>query len=523
MTEEEFKEKQVSIIAHYEKKIRRTQRVSKTTHESLAKQMETLRHLKQKFSEHSQKLQKDPKRSDVAGQRRLKEMQVKSHQITKILPYLEKYVHVNHQAEMQTLAILREGCAVDLQKLENKYRSRAPLTPISSRKARKERIKSMPSSLVGTPEQYNSLSRVKKSKRSKSHSSVKKATSAESTEARQTEEEQVQNGIHLGDQPVPAFDSELITDSMTTLPPVMTTPLPVLLTEPEVPPCTSPLVSSTFSVSPQPPYSRGSPIPISPPLPPSPTPVLVPPTVPVLPAESFLPLSVPPAPRVSTPSPTFPVESFSAPSVPPPPAPPPPPPQFHPTPAPPPPPAPALPPPPAPEEEHYDPVVTRAPPTTKPKPKRNNPDRYSLQYAELSIVHSNTPPPLVQETMVDYAEVQGRTQDSVRLHPISSSSTGSPLHQNGALSSDTKPSHISHYQHPKTSPYRYHHASSSPGYESNPSTIPNVGGRHIANSTDSFDPRDDGSRQSVALSELSSLTKATPSLVERMKVCCSFS
>ena len=38
-------------------------------------------------------------------------------QVDKIVPYLEKYVSVNRQAEMQTIAVLKESCTMELQQL----------------------------------------------------------------------------------------------------------------------------------------------------------------------------------------------------------------------------------------------------------------------------------------------------------------------------------------------------------------------------------------------------------------------
>ena len=63
------------------------------------------------------KLQERSSKGDVHAQKKLKEVRVKLQQVDKIVPYLSKYVAVNRQAELQTVAILKESCTVDLQKL----------------------------------------------------------------------------------------------------------------------------------------------------------------------------------------------------------------------------------------------------------------------------------------------------------------------------------------------------------------------------------------------------------------------
>ena len=56
-------------------------------------------------------------------------------QVTKVLPYLAKYVTVNKQAEIQTVAILKESCNVQLQKLEKKLQAVDDSAPALSKMA----------------------------------------------------------------------------------------------------------------------------------------------------------------------------------------------------------------------------------------------------------------------------------------------------------------------------------------------------------------------------------------------------
>ena len=78
--------------------------------------------------------------------KKVQEMKVKLKQVSKILPYLEKYIAVNRQAEVQTLAVLRESCVVKLRELDTEYgRSVAVSTKTTDRQARLEKAQSLPS------------------------------------------------------------------------------------------------------------------------------------------------------------------------------------------------------------------------------------------------------------------------------------------------------------------------------------------------------------------------------------------
>lgn len=49
------------------------------------------------------------------AKKRLRSIKMKISQVDKIVPYLEKYVSVNRQAELQTISVLRESCTMELR------------------------------------------------------------------------------------------------------------------------------------------------------------------------------------------------------------------------------------------------------------------------------------------------------------------------------------------------------------------------------------------------------------------------
>ena len=60
---------------------------------------------------------------DPQATKRLKNIRVKLQQLDKIVPYLGKYIAVNRQAEMQTVAVLKESCTMELRQLSSGGRS----------------------------------------------------------------------------------------------------------------------------------------------------------------------------------------------------------------------------------------------------------------------------------------------------------------------------------------------------------------------------------------------------------------
>ena len=85
--------------------------------------------MKQELSRHVVKLNNLASNGDRHAQKKLREVRVRLHQVEKIIPYLGKYVSVNRQAEIQTTAILKESCTVELQKLQNGLRKDIPGSP----------------------------------------------------------------------------------------------------------------------------------------------------------------------------------------------------------------------------------------------------------------------------------------------------------------------------------------------------------------------------------------------------------
>ena len=87
------------------------------TEQNLKRQLTSLMHFKQELSHLTVKLEELANKGDENAVKRLKNVRVKLQQIDKILPYIGKYIMVNRQAEIQTVAILKESCTVDMQKL----------------------------------------------------------------------------------------------------------------------------------------------------------------------------------------------------------------------------------------------------------------------------------------------------------------------------------------------------------------------------------------------------------------------
>ena len=106
------------VIRRYEKKVRKTHRVANVTEQNLKRQQASLMHFKRELSQTTGKLQELADKGDEHAIKRLKSVRVKLQQIDKILPYIGKYIMVNRQAEIQTVAILKESCTVNLQRLK---------------------------------------------------------------------------------------------------------------------------------------------------------------------------------------------------------------------------------------------------------------------------------------------------------------------------------------------------------------------------------------------------------------------
>ena len=111
---------QNTIIRKYEKKIRKTHRVANLTEQNLKQQQTSLMHFKRELSRLTAKLQELADKGDEHAIKRLKNIHVKLQQIDKIIPYIGKYIMVNRQAEIQTVAILKESCTVDMQRYKTK-------------------------------------------------------------------------------------------------------------------------------------------------------------------------------------------------------------------------------------------------------------------------------------------------------------------------------------------------------------------------------------------------------------------
>ena len=117
---ENFHLQHSAILRRYEKKIRKTHRVANLTEQNLKHQQSSLLHFKRELSQLTAKLEEMASKNDEQAQKRLRKVQIKLQQIEKIIPYIEKYIMVNRQAEIQTVAILKESCTVDFQKLKEK-------------------------------------------------------------------------------------------------------------------------------------------------------------------------------------------------------------------------------------------------------------------------------------------------------------------------------------------------------------------------------------------------------------------
>jgi hypothetical protein len=121
------------IIHRYEKRIRKTHRVANQTEQKLKKQQMSLLHFKKELSRHVVKLQELSSSGDPHAVKRLKSVHTKLLQLEKIVPYLGKYISVNRQAEMQTIAVLKESCTVELQKLSQNMNRTLPTQVSASR------------------------------------------------------------------------------------------------------------------------------------------------------------------------------------------------------------------------------------------------------------------------------------------------------------------------------------------------------------------------------------------------------
>lgn len=96
------------------------------TEQNLKQQQTSLLHFKRELSRLTSKLQEMADKGDEHAVKRLKNLHVKLQQIEKIIPYIGKYIMVNRQAEIQTVAILKESCAVEIQRLKMKGNGAVP-------------------------------------------------------------------------------------------------------------------------------------------------------------------------------------------------------------------------------------------------------------------------------------------------------------------------------------------------------------------------------------------------------------
>lgn len=112
-------EKKQAIIHRYEKRIRRTHKVASQTEQSLKQQQSQLQTVKDELNRCIAKFEEKVHSGDNQALLKIKDAEVRIQQVGKILPYLSKYIQFNKKAELQTVAILRESCMVELNKLEN--------------------------------------------------------------------------------------------------------------------------------------------------------------------------------------------------------------------------------------------------------------------------------------------------------------------------------------------------------------------------------------------------------------------
>lgn len=96
------------------------------TEQNLKQQQTSLLHFKRELSRLTSKLQEMADKGDEHAAKRLKNLHVKLQQIEKIIPYIGKYIMVNRQAEIQTVAILKESCAVEVQRVKMKGNGAVP-------------------------------------------------------------------------------------------------------------------------------------------------------------------------------------------------------------------------------------------------------------------------------------------------------------------------------------------------------------------------------------------------------------
>ena len=223
LTQQVYAERRASTLAHFEKRIRKTQKVSQTTEENLSKQCQKLRSAHEKFSEHIKRLESAPSVTETS-QKKIKEMKVKMAQINKILPYLDKYVIVNRQAELQTVAILKESCTVKLQELDDKFKRKgsAPVTTPTrgGGVGRQEKSHSVPGTIHHA---VNSLSRPRKSKKGRKSSNPEQPTPQQLQEAAPSPSSQATGSQDStsASQDVKPVTHEATPTSLTTVPSIL--------------------------------------------------------------------------------------------------------------------------------------------------------------------------------------------------------------------------------------------------------------------------------------------------------------
>ena len=225
LTQQVYAERRASTLAHFEKRIRKTQKVSQTTEENLSKQCQKLRSAHEKFSEHIKRLESAPSITETS-QKKIKEMKVKMAQINKILPYLDKYVIVNRQAELQTVAILKESCTVKLQELDDKFKRKgsAPVTTSTPTRGggvgRQEKSHSVPGTIHHA---VNSLSRPRKSKKGRKSSNPEQPTPQQLQDAAPSPSSQATESQDStpASQDVKPVTQEATPTSLTTVPSIL--------------------------------------------------------------------------------------------------------------------------------------------------------------------------------------------------------------------------------------------------------------------------------------------------------------
>lgn len=101
--------KREGVMRQFEKNVKKTRKVARKADQNLKQQHMSLLYIRRELDKHLVRLQERAEKGDEHAMAAAETLATKAVQIQQVLPYLEKCIKVNRQAELQTIAVLQKG------------------------------------------------------------------------------------------------------------------------------------------------------------------------------------------------------------------------------------------------------------------------------------------------------------------------------------------------------------------------------------------------------------------------------